>query len=335
MALRSGWGVRRVVCLRLATVLLVMGGSCATGQDRSATFLTPEEAGIDFQIQGEYLGTLEADGEDQAWGAQVIALGGGRFELVGYRGGLPGEGWSRGGEVNRMQGALRDGKAYFSSDEVDVVIQDGKMEVKYQGESVGALPRVERKSPTLGAEPPEGALVLFDGSSAEHFQRGRIVEENLLLADCETKQKFDDFKLHIEFRTPFKPYARGQERGNSGVYVQNRYEVQVLDSFGLEGKNNECGGIYSIAEPSVNMCFPPLTWQTFDIDFTAARYDDEGNKVKNARVTIKHNGVVIHDDLELPHGTPGKNPEGPGPDGIYLQGHGNPVVFRNIWVVEK
>lgn len=335
MALRSGLGVRRVVCLRLATVLLVISGSCATGQDRSATFLTPEEAGIDFQIQGEYLGALDADGEEQSWGAQVIALGGGRFELVGYRGGLPGEGWSRGGEVNRMQGALRDGKAYFSSDEVDVVIQDGKMEVKYQGESVGALPRVERKSSTLGAEPPEGALVLFDGSSAEHFQRGRIVEENLLLADCETKQKFDDFKLHIEFRTPFKPYARGQERGNSGVYVQNRYEVQVLDSFGLEGKNNECGGIYSIAEPSVNMCFPPLSWQTFDIDFTAARYDDEGNKVKNARVTIKHNGVVIHDDLELPHGTPGKNPEGPGPDGIYLQGHGNPVVFRNIWVVEK
>jgi hypothetical protein len=83
------------------------------------------------------------------------------------------------------------------------------------------------------------------------------------------------------------------------------------------------------------MCFPPLSWQTYDIDFTAARYDDDGKKVKNARVTIKHNGVVIHDDLELPHGTPGKNPEGPGPDGIYLQGHGNPVVFRNIWVVEK
>jgi hypothetical protein len=237
MQLRSGMGKeRRALCMGLATVVMLMGGSCVSGQDRSATFLTAEEAGIDFQIQGEYLGTLEADGEDQAWGAQVIALGGGRFELVGYRGGLPGEGWSRGDEVNRMQGALRDEKAYFSSDDVDVVIQDGKMEVKYQGELVGTLPRVERKSPTLGAEPPEGALVLFDGSSAEHFQRGRIVEENLLLADCETKQKFNDFQLHIEFRTPFKPYARGQERGNSGVYVQNRYEVQVLDSFGLEGE---------------------------------------------------------------------------------------------------
>jgi hypothetical protein len=103
----------------------------------------------------------------------------------------------------------------------------------------------------------------------------------------------------------------------------------------LEGEDNECGGIYSMAKPAVNMCFPPLAWQTYDIDFTAARFDEDGNKMKNARVTIKHNGVVIHDDLELPHGTPGRYPEGPEPQGLFLQDHGNPVVFRNIWVVEK
>jgi hypothetical protein len=140
--------------------------------------------------------------------------------------------------------------------------------------------------------------------------------------------------LHIEFRTPFKPAGRGQDRGNSGVYVQGRYECQVLDSFGLEGENNECGGIYSIARPKVNACFPPLSWQTYDIDFTAAQYEGD-KKIKNARVTIRHNGIVIHDNLELPKGTPGKNPEGPGPDVIYLQGHGNPVAYRNIWVVKK
>jgi hypothetical protein len=131
------------------------------------------------------------------------------------------------------------------------------------------------------------------------------------------------------------PTARDQGRGNSGVYIQSRYEVQVLDSFGLEGEDNECGGIYSIAKPAVNMCLPPLAWQTYDIDFTAARYDEQGNKTKNARVTIKHNGVVIHDNLELPHGTPGRNAEGPGPDALFLQDHGNPVAFRNIWAVEK
>jgi hypothetical protein len=159
--------------------------------------------------------------------------------------------------------------------------------------------------------------------------------EKLLRHDVETNAKFGDHQLHLEFRLPFMPYARGQGRGNSGMYVQGRYECQILDSFGLDGANNECGGIYKIAKPNVNMCLPPLVWQTYDVDFTAARYDDAGKKIKNARVTILHNGVKIHDDLELPNGTPGKHPEGPGPDILYLQGHGNPVVFRNIWVVNK
>jgi hypothetical protein len=117
--------------------------------------------------------------------------------------------------------------------------------------------------------------------------------------------------------------------------VQGRYEVQVLDSFGLEGKNNECGGIYVIADPIVNMCLPPLSWQTYDIDFTAAKYDDAGKKTANARMTVKHNGVVIHDNVDLKDGNPGADKEGPAANGLYLQDHGNPVVFRNIWVVEK
>lgn len=119
------------------------------------------------------------------------------------------------------------------------------------------------------------------------------------------------------------------------MYVHSRYEVQILDSFGLDGKDNECGGIYSIDEPIVNMCLPPLSWQTYDFDFTAARYDAEGKKTKNARITVKHNGKVIHDDLELKNGTPGRYAEGPEDQGLFLQDHGNPVVFRNIWVVEK
>ncbi len=148
-------------------------------------------------------------------------------------------------------------------------------------------------------------------------------------------EKLGDHQLHIEFRTPFKPLARGQARGNSGVYVQSRYEVQVLDSFGLSGEDNECGGIYKIAKPRLNMCFPPLTWQTYDIDFVAAKYDQSGKKTSNAIITIKHNGVTIHDKLELKSGTPGRLPEGPTPEPLYLQGHGNPVVYRNIWVVKK
>jgi hypothetical protein len=157
----------------------------------------------------------------------------------------------------------------------------------------------------------------------------------LAASGAQSKATFGDHSLHLEFRTPFMPKSRGQARGNSGMYVQSRYEVQVLDSFGLEGKDNECGGIYSISEPKVNMCFPPLSWQTYDYDFAAARYDADGKKVENARITLKHNGVVIFDDLELEHGTPGRYEEGPEKQGLFLQDHGNPVAFRNIWVVEK
>lgn len=292
----------------------------------------PAKVGADYKVQGEYLS------EDGKHGAQVIALGDGKFELISYYGGLPGAGWKRGDKMEKAPGELVGDAAQFSSKGWTAEIK-GDVLTAYDpdGKELGKLKAIVRKSPTLGKKAPEGATVLFDGSSPDAFKGGKLVEiggEQLLMAGCESEATFGDHTLHVEFRTPFKPKARGQARGNSGVYVQGRYELQVLDSFGLEGKNNECGGIYSIAEPKVNMCLPPLTWQTYDIDFKAARYQD-GKKVENARVTIKHNGVVIHDDLELPKGTPGKLPEGPAGGPVYLQGHGNPVVFRNVWVVKK
>jgi hypothetical protein len=120
------------------------------------------------------------------------------------------------------------------------------------------------------------------------------------------------------------------------VYLQDRYEVQVLDSFGLKGESNECGGIYSKVKPKLNMCFPPLSWQTYDVDFQAAKWDAEGKKTQNAVATVKHNGVLIHDHAEVDGSTASSGrKEGPGPGPFQLQNHGNPVVFRNIWVVEK
>jgi hypothetical protein len=151
-----------------------------------------------------------------------------------------------------------------------------------------------------------------------------------------SKHKFQDAQVHLEFRTPFQPNAREQGRGNSGVYMHGRYEVQMLDSFGLEGRHNECGGIYSTKDPELNMCLPPLTWQTYDIDFTAAKFDDAGAKTANARMTVRHNGVVIHDDVECDHATTASIlPEGPEPGPLYLQDHGNPVRYRNVWIVER
>ena len=156
-----------------------------------------------------------------------------------------------------------------------------------------------------------------------------------LLRGTESLKKFQDCHLHMEFRVPYEPTNRGQGRGNSGFYQVDHYEVQILDSFGLEGKNSECGGVYTKADPIVNMCLPPLQWQTYDVEFTNSVSKD-GKKVKNARMTLKHNGVVIHKDLEINGKTGGsrRDPEGtPGP--IKLQGHGNPLQFRNVWIVEK
>ena len=122
----------------------------------------------------------------------------------------------------------------------------------------------------------------------------------------------------------------------SGWGSDTIFEVQVLDSFGLAGKHDECGGIYTIKDPDVNMCFPPLQWQTYDIDFTAAKFDKEGKKTANARITVQHNGVLIHNNVELPKRT-AASPLGEGavPGFLHLQDHSNPVRYRNIWVVKK
>jgi Domain of Unknown Function (DUF1080) len=310
----------------------VLFGGMLMAADQNPAFTSAAEAGPDFAFQGEYVGDVGS----HKWGVQVVALGEGKFDTVGHRGGLPGEGWQRGDEVRRGKGELKDGAVAVTGDTWTATIKDGVMTVMHDANKIGELRRVERKSPTLGAKPPAGAVVLFDGTTPDHFENGKLMEGNLLGAtSCASKQKFGDHSLHAEFRTPFMPKSRGQARGNSGVYVQGRYEVQVLDSFGLEGEDNECGGIYKMAKPAVNMCFPPLSWQTYDIDFKAARYDDAGKKTENARITVKHNGVVIHDNLELKAGTPGYKPEGPEKLGLFLQNHGNPVAFRNIWAVEK
>ncbi len=154
--------------------------------------------------------------------------------------------------------------------------------------------------------------------------------------DILTKQKFNDYTMHLEFLLPFRPDARGQGRGNSGFYQVDQYEVQILDSFGLEGKNNECGGVYQFAAPKVNMCLPPLVWQTYDVEFTNAKTDENGKVTAPAKLTLKHNGVIVHKDLDLQRKTGGSRPDPIGTPGpIKLQGHGNPLQFRNIWIVEK
>lgn len=327
----------QLVSCTLCCAVLVLGYPAMGAEgDARQTFTDPAEAGEDYQVQGEYQGSIDlGEGEEQKFGLQVIALGSGTFGGVAYFGGLPGDGWDGVTKI-QAEGALKDGVLILEAGEGSAEITDGKGTIRdSSGQELGTIEKVERVSPTLGAEPPEGAIVLFDGTSADAFDGGRMTDEGYLKVPATSKRKFQDHVMHLEFRTPFMPHARGQARGNSGVYIQDRYELQILDSFGLEGLDNECGGFYSLRAPRENMCFPPLVWQTYDIDFAAARYDDDGNKVAPAKVTVKHNGVVIHNDLELTAGTPGRADEGPEPLGVHLQFHGNPVVFRNIWVVER
>lgn len=295
------------------------------------TFLTPESAGPELAVQGEYEGACGSG----KLGAQVIALDSGLFRAVFHKGGLPGAGWDRSGKIE-VSGKAAGEKTLFAG-AWNAEVQAGVMRGQTEAGEAFELKRVVRHSPTEGAQPPQGAVVLFDGSNADAWANGHLDERKLLEAGSRTKQAFQDFTLHLEFLLPFKPAGRGQNRGNSGMYLQDRYEVQVLDSFGLKGVDNECGGIYKQSAPTVNMCFPPLQWQTYDVDFAAARFDGGGKKIQNAVVTVKQNGVVIHDRLELSNVTPGGafKAEVPAPGPLQLQGHGNPVFYRNIWVVEK
>lgn len=323
--------------LSLVVALLIAGSLRAAEQPDNPAYDQPLAAAgdADFAIQGEYIGQLDTGLGPIKTAARVIALGKGKFHTVLYLGGLPGDGWNK--EVYEGDGESKDGAAVFQQPQGSGRIENGTLIMKSsEGDVVGQLSRTERKSPTLGQKPPAGAIVLFDGKSAAAFPKTRITDDGLLIPPATSQQKFGSCKLHLEFRTPFMPLARGQGRGNSGCYLQGRYEVQILDSFGLAGKDNECGGIYSVKDPDVNMCYPPLAWQTYDIDYTAAEYDGAGKKQKNARMTVRHNGAVVHNNVELPHTTTAAPvAEGPEKGPLYLQDHGNPVRFRNIWIMEK
>jgi hypothetical protein len=277
-----------------------------------AAITDPAAAGPDFKVQGEYA-------SEGKLGAQVVAKGDGKFEVYFLAGGLPGAGWD-GKTRTKASGATTDGKTAINGSGWNATLADGKLIGTMPDGGAFTLKRVERQSPTAGAKPPAKAVVLFDGTHADEWAGGKVVEEKLLFCGTKSKQAFAAGKYHVEFRTPFQPKAGGQGRGNSGVYILGK-EIQVLDSFGLTGAKNECGAFYGQAQPSVNMCLPPLTWQTYDVDVKA---DATGGLV----ATVLHNGVKVHENFPIA----GK---GVKPASISLQNHGNPVVYRNIWVVPE
>ena len=198
------------------------------------------------------------------------------------------------------------------------------------------------------SEIPPNAIILFDGTDLDRWVKrdgssapewdvaDGIMTVRPGTGDIMTKQTFTDFVLHLEFMTPYMPDKQGQARGNSGVYLQGKYEIQVLDSYGVEDPGTgDCGAIYGQFAPLVNACKPPQEWQSYDACFRAARVDEAGNVLENARLTLLQNGQVIHNNIETKGPTGGAmdaDVSTPGP--ILLQDHGNLMKFRNIWILE-
>ena len=187
-------------------------------------------------------------------------------------------------------------------------------------------------------------VILFDGKNLDAFVKVKDgspasweVKDGVATVtkdDIVSKYEFSDAHIHVEFRIPDMPEETGQSKGNSGVYIQGCYELQVLDSFGIETpQKDDCGAIYNIFAPLVNACVPALEWQTYDIILRSARLNADGSVEKHAVITVLQNGRVIHNNIELPSNTPGGVYErvvekGP----LMLQDHWCPVSFRNIWV---
>ena len=218
----------------------------------------------------------------------------------------------------------------------------------YYGQEM-TLHKVFRKSPTEGLMPPAGAVVLLPYKEGKKtsmaawedsgkFPDNRILEDGSIQMDrtggVVSRQDFGDVHLHVEFMTPLEAGDFSQARGNSGLFFNHMYEVQVLDSFGLVCGTGDCGAIYGKLSPRVNASLPPLTWQTYDVDFRAPRLDKNGDVKERPRITVRHNGVLVQDDIEIFGPTMGEGPEvGAGP--IHLQDHGDAVRYRNLWLVER
>ena len=287
--------------------------------------LEPEQAGADFPFQGEYQGEITgADGARQAFVAQVSAFGNGSFRGVFFPGGFPGSpGHQAAGRVQIM-GTKSGDKVAFSGSGLTLAISGAALTGTGPGQGTVSLAKVTRTSPTLGAKPPAGATVLFDGNGLATWKTGAAVDtRGLLGVPAETVKRYGNYSLHLEFRLPFEPAGRGQARGNSGIIMNTGgfSEIQVLDSFGDVPYIDGCGALFSTAIPAVEANLPPLAWQTYDINFTAPA------TTGNAIVTVRHNGVIVQNKTVL------KNRQAS--TLIQLQDHQHPVFYRNIWILER
>jgi len=242
-----------------------------------------------------------------------------------------------------MEGKTEGEKIAFAGGDWSAEYAGGAIVGKCGDGGTFELQRTLRQSPTLGAKVPAGAVVLLDGKNFDEVvkkplkdgkeQEWTLVEGGAIQmpkGGLNSKQQFaGSFKLHVEFNIPFMPDGRGQGRGNSGVCLPNGEEIQVLDSFGMTTyEGGGCGGLYKYKDPDAFDKFslaslPPLQWQTYDIEYHVQTKD--GKVAGKPRVTVLHNGIKIHDNAELQKDAKSGT--------FHFQDHGNPVQYRNLWVL--
>ncbi len=313
------------------------------------------------QVQGLYEGSgKDAAGEFRIE-ARVVAQGNGNYNVFVRQ-------CRDGGKIARVEltGRTAAGAVTFSGRAAAAAWKGAYAAGVIRGEcGPGAafeLRRIERKSPTLGKAPPKGAVVLLDGKDFSKLVRANGADVRpgkegvgpdgsiqIPPGGMNSRQTFaGSLDLHVEFLIPFMPAAHGQGRGNSGVFLPNGDEIQVLDSFGEPTyRGGGCGGVYAYVDPDVMETIqslkdkhvaecnftlasaPPLQWQTYDIEYRVRTKD--GKLAAKPRVTVYHNGIKIHDNCEIRGANVGEAPKGR----LHFQDHGNPVRFRNIWVVPK
>ena len=336
--------VRAVVALAsvllVSALVLVCHGACAQKASEESYYpATPDP------FAGNWEGRWSAEEDvDPNITAQIVALGGSRYQIR-----IASQVFMRAPVKALIEAKAKGDVLAFENDEIKGEVRDGRITGgQPSGQKTFTMERLYVVSPTMGAAPEADAKVLFDGSNFDAWDGagGWVLTKDKAMmvtpdaSDLVSKDKFEDLRMHIEFRTPFIPKERGQSRGNSGVFVQDKYEVQVLDSFGLEGTYDECGALYKVSAPRVNACLPPTEWQTYDITFHGTRFNDDGSIKEHARITVLHNGILIQDNQELLMVPAWKEeerlqapPQGPG--SIILQSHRSHYVqYRNVWVVD-
>lgn len=335
-----------------------MVSGAISGAHAQADYVPPLPATVltQWQIQGEYYGAAEDGGKLGAW---VVANGDDHYTVVFLPGGLltlPGQaygGWNRDGwDRSTFSGkGLLNGTSFavntpsnYAADSITGTGEDRTLAGATPTGSAFVLHRVVRSSPTHGLKPKAAwgpAILWFDSVTGqadlgkwEPKDNAVQLSRNNLYRGIRTRDAHGAGFLHIEFQGCFNPVATGQFRSNSGVYMQSRYEVQVLDSFGSGGAIDDFGALYSVKRPLVNASLPPLTWHTYDIYFMPRTSGASGDSKGAAYLTLYANGVLVQDSTpisNIPDAGVTGDPLLPAP--LYLQNHGNDVVYNNIWFI--